>query len=159
MSSGPEHIDGRLEYREAVEQLAGLATRDIALYSPRLPAYSYASEACIDALKRWAIGNDRAQARIIVHEARYAVAEAHRLIHLGLQLSSSFSFRDAPGRMEPFGDILIIDGRHLLKRSLPESSVATLWLDQPIRARAALRDYDKLWEESTPSIEIRRQSL
>lgn len=154
-----EQIDGRSEFRDAVEKLTAQTKEQIALYSPRLPAWLYASEGTIEFLKRWILGCTRARVRIVIHEPRYAVAEPHRLIHLGQQLSSYFEFRDAPTRLEPSGDVLIVDDRHLLQKRMPDSTVASLWMDAPLRAREARREFDKLWEESTPSIEIRSQRL
>lgn len=154
-----EHIDGRADYCTAVEQLFSLATQQIALYSPRLPAYAYASPAAVEQLKQLLTSKPRAQARILVHEPRYAVSESNRLITLGMRLSSSVQFRDAPAHLDPLGDKLIIDGRHALIRPQADSGAATLWLDSPQIAREALAGFDKLWHASSDSTEIRNRTL
>jgi hypothetical protein len=154
-----ERIDGRRDYCAAVERVLALASLHVALYSPRLPGYAYGSRAGVETLKNWLITTPRARTRILVHEPRYAMSEPNRLILLGLRLSSSVSFRDAPSRLEPFGDRLIVDGRHVLIRPQPDSTSATLWLDSPLKAREELMRFDKLWEESTSSIEIRNRTI
>lgn len=154
-----EQVEGRSDYLQAVEALLSQARREVQLYSIALDPALYAGPAAIDLWRQWATVSSRSQARVLVHDAKKAVGRPNPLIHLGLQLSSRFAFRDTPPRHMPVGDMLIVDGRHLLKRAQSDSRTALLHIDAPLAARETLREFDKLWEESLPSAEIRRQTL
>lgn len=159
MSVQARQVNGRSEYLQAVEQLLGLARREIALYSNCLDAALYASPTATEGWRQWATGSSRAQARILVHDAKKAMGLANPLIHLGLHLGSRFSFRDTPVRHQPVGDILIVDRRYLLKCAQPDSRSALLHMDNAAMAREQLREFDKLWDASLPSTEIKQQLL
>ncbi len=158
--SSTELIEGRAAYQNAVTQLIQLAKQDIALYTVRLPALDYANSDTIEALRNWLTSDPgRGDFRILVKDSRAAMSEPNALINLALRMTSYVHFRDLPKNILPVGDMLIVDGRHLLKRPQSDARTATLYLDSPLQAHEELKQFNQWWEEATPSAEIRNRNF
>jgi len=153
-----EIITGRAVYADTVARLFGQAVSRLDLYSVDLNRDLYATPECITALREWLTRQPRAQVRILVHRGQTAMLRGNALVELGLKLTSYVSFRDPAPTQPLMGDMLIIDGRTLLKKPTPDSMQAELHHD-PLAAKLALKEFDEYWNSGEPSQQIRNLHL
>lgn len=158
--AGPQRIEGRAALAEAAVEVASRARREIALLSFELPEAVYGTPEFCDAVKDLVLTAGRhARVRILIQEPRGA-ATGHRLVTLGQHLSTYVAFRQ-PGieHRERRGEYLIADERHLLQRQTPDATEAMLQLDAPPEARAALRQFNEIWDSGEPPPDLQRLYL
>jgi predicted GNAT family N-acyltransferase/CheY-like chemotaxis protein len=142
----------------AVAELLADAKYDAAIYSRDLDAALLDVPATLDALKRIALSGRHAQIRIIVQDARKPLADGHRLIALAQRLPSAIAIRtpvDERDLQYPSA-FLINDRRGYLFRALGSRLEGEGSTYAPGR-HAQLREFfDRVWERSVPSEELRQ---
>ena len=157
---GIELLEGSQAYAaKALEMVAG-AYKEIALLTQELDRRLYGTEAFVAALRKFVLQHEHTRCRILVAHPQRAMGNGSRLIEFGRAMSSRLEFRDVPReRIHVIREeYLVTDGRLLLYRETPETLEIRYYGGSPHLARARLREYDPLWNESTPSQELRRLS-
>ena len=148
------------ENRNAATELARAARMQLALLTPDLEPVIYDNQAFIDAIQQLALRSRYSKIRILVGDPTNAVKSGHRLIELGRHLSSFIEFRrpseQHANRTDAF---MVIDETGLLYRPLSERYEGYFDPDNAFEARAHLRDFDAIWEQSEPEPEFRRLGL
>jgi len=153
----PRPVEDRAAYAEAAADIAGRARRRIDLLSYDLADWAYGTTGFCDGVRDQILGQQRARVRALVHDVRSVAARDNRLLHLLRHVSSFTEIRVlAEHQGDNRDESLIADERHLLERDTPESPTARLCLDMPVRARAARRRFDGLWDAAAPATELRR---
>ena len=152
--ASPTLISGAQAFREALASLATEARMQLSLLSFDLDARTYGDEAFVENVRRFALSHERARVRVLINDTERTMRRAHRLVELGRQLSSRIQFRQLPeehrGLIEEY---LIADERALLSRDRSDALDARLE-SVPLSARLKLREFDPLWEQSTPAREL-----
>jgi hypothetical protein len=148
-------VVGREAQAAAVLQLAQLAYVEIAILSHGFEARLYGADALAERVKQFCLAHERARVRVLVNQPALAMREAHRLIELGRRLPSRMAFRQLDeedrGVVE---DLVIADGRSVLRREAPNQIEARLWIETPLEARLRLKTFDELWERAVPAREF-----
>ncbi len=150
--------DDREQALAAVAALLADASHEVAIYTRDLDAALLDVPATLDALKRIALSGNRAQIRILVHDARKPLADGHRLITLAQRLPSTIEIRtpvDERDLQYPSA-FLVNDRRGYLFRVLGsriEGEGSTYAPGKHAQLRAF---FDQVWERSVPSEELRQ---
>lgn len=156
-----ELLTGQAAFAARATQMVAGARTELALLSQDLERRVYGTEAFADALRHFVLQHSRTRVRVLVNNTQVAIANSPRLIELGRGLSSFVEFREPqPARRQVVREeYLVADGRLLLYRETPEDLEAKYYGTSPHLARLQLKDFDVLWNESTPAQELRKLSL
>lgn len=145
---------------ETLELLAA-ARRELCIYTRDLDAALFDAEPVLDALKRLAIAGRGASIRVIIQEPRVASQRGHRLIALAQRLSSTFAFR-TPVQEEDLqypSAFVLNDARGYYFRTLGNRFEGEAVNYAPGKHAQLLEFFERIWERSEPSEELRQLSL
>jgi hypothetical protein len=150
-----EVIEGAAGFSAKASELIGGALVSVAVLSLGLKRDLYARETVTDALKKFALA-ERTRVRILVADARAATASGNPFLDLARRLPSRIQMRElTPEKREADGpEIIIADGRRMLE--LPEQGrfEAYYYGHAAKRVLEKLKDYETLWDESEPVVEL-----
>ena len=157
--SPPQVLEGSAAFAEAAIGLAEAAVRELCLLSYALDSRCYGGAGFAEAVKRLLLSSERSRLRILVNQPRDALQGgcAH-LLQLAHRVPSRAEIRELTEetQQEWRCERLLADARGLLERRAPESLAAQLWSEAPLEGRRMQKEFDKLWEQSTPASELRR---
>ena len=142
-------------------ELIAAARREFCIYTRDLDAALFDSEPVLDALKRLAIAGRGASIRVIVQEPRVPSQRGHRLIALAQRLSSTFTFR-TPLQEEDLqypSAFVLNDVRGYYFRTLGNRFDGEVVNYAPGKHAQLLELFERVWERSEPSEELRQLSL
>lgn len=150
-------ILGRSAFADAVLELAHAARREMRLLTYDLDRELYGEEAVVEAIKQFLLSSPRARLRVLINDARSPARGGHRLVELGRRLSSRVEFRELPEHERPSrrGELLIVDHSHVLERSSMEALESRYEKDSAALAQARGELFERLWDHSEPSAELR----
>ena len=158
--SEPATVEGLDGY--AATALAGVtdARRELLLQSWDLDPRCYASEAFAEAVKTFVLSGEQVRLKVLLSRTELA-RRGHALVALGRRVPSRIEFREliAERKREHDGELLVADGRALLKRNDPRSLTALWFADAPAECKRAREDFLQLWEESVPAADLRELAL
>ena len=136
-------------------ELAKAARMELAVLSHGFDARLYGAEALVERVKDFCLAHERARVRVLVNQPALAMREAHRFVELGRRLPSRIAFRQLDeedrGVVE---ELIIADGRSVMRRESPDQLEARLWIETPLEARLRLKAFDELWERGVPAREF-----
>jgi len=141
--------------------LIGAARREFCIYTRDLDPALFDTEAALDALKHLAIAGRGATVRVIVQEPRAPSSRGHRLIALAQRLPSTFAFR-TPMQEEDLqypSAFVINDARGYYFRTLGNRFDGEAVNYAPGKHAQLQEFFDRVWERSEPSDELRQLSL
>jgi hypothetical protein len=159
--SSTEILNGRSDCAEAVERLAVMAEREIALFTQQLEPLLYHHRAVCDRFSQLAREQRHARIRILAQNTRGIAAQGHCLIELAQRLSSKVQIRvPATPELQSFSESwMIVDDHSLLRINNPERWKGSLTLHDRRVVREQLEFFDQAWENSEPDIQTRRLGL
>lgn len=147
----PRAVVGLAEAVVAVRGTIERARNELAILSCRFEPALYGDATVVEAFSRLALRHERVRIRILVNAPDQAMRRAHRLVEFARKLTSRIEFRELPedqrGLVE---DWVIADSAAVWRRDNPEQLESRLF-DSPLEARLQLRQFDPLWEMSTPA--------
>lgn len=159
MAEASSTIDDNAGFVKALHELFESARMQLDIYSVYFRRDEYGIEDNVDLLRQWLRSQPRARIRVMVHNGQVAMSRGHAFIEMGLRLTSFVEFRDPAQGSLPVGDMVLVDGRHLLRRPTPDAHIAEYWRDLPLRAQDSQRDFDALWTEGHASQHVRNLYL
>jgi predicted GNAT family N-acyltransferase/CheY-like chemotaxis protein len=153
--------EDRDQARDAIAGLLADARYELAIYTRDLDPLLFDTTAALEAIKRIALSGRHARIRVIVQDARKAVADGHRLIALAQRLPSVIAIRTPVDEqdLQYAAAFLLNDRRGYLFRPLgnrPDGEGSTY---APGRHAQLTALFDQVWERSTPSEELRLLSF
>ncbi|MCO6441215.1 MAG: hypothetical protein J5I81_09035 [Nitrococcus mobilis] len=161
MNTASSTLDSLDAVQQATVELTMSARRELHLYSPDLEPRLYDYPPFLSALRALAVSGGRAaRIHILVRDSAPAVSRGHRLIELARQLTSFIEIRrlaeDSRERLDAF---LVVDRRAVVHRLHWTSYQGTASPDDPVLARALVKEFDALWETASSDPELRRLHL
>lgn len=152
-----EAVVGQAEFLRRAAEMAQAVRKDLAIFSQDLDRRTYGSDEFIEPLKSFLLAHERARLRVLVLSPSAAMKTGHRLVELGRRLSSRIEFRELPPerRETTTQEFIIADEFSLLVRESPDEVEARYYPHAPLLAREQLRNFDTLWQESSPVAEFR----
>jgi predicted GNAT family N-acyltransferase len=154
-------VESREQALTETLQLIAAARREFCIYTRDLDAALFDSEPVLDALKRLALAGRGASIRVIVQEPRVPSQRGHRLIALAQRLPSAFAFR-TPMQEEDLqypSAFVLNDVRGYYFRTLGNRFEGEAVNYVPGKHAQLQELFDRVWERSEPSEELRQLSL
>ena len=161
LPSSAEILSGTADYAARATRMVSEARYELCLLTQELDRRIYGTEIFSEALRRFVLQNDRSRVRVLVNSTQIAVSNSPRLVEFGRTLSTFIEFREllAVRQQTVREEYLIGDGRVLLYRETPQNLEALYYGDSPAVARLRQKEFDTLWQESSPAQELRRLNL
>jgi len=143
-------------YAEAAIDLVRGTRRELRLVSQSLASACY-PEALVDALREFLLSHERSSLRVLLADGRAAARSRSALVALGRQLSSRISFRDAPADavIDFAGERLLSDQEQGLELSAEHGTADAPRMLSKLLTQRCAEQFDRSWEQATPSMELR----
>ncbi len=141
------------------------ASRDsIAVFAPALERTLFNDELLVDALRRFVLGNDHAQVRILILEGGRSLHDCCNLVQVVQRLSSKIELRvvdrsQIRDRQEYHEYFVVTDRRNVVQQHGLAESVFWYYRDAPRRAQVLIDVFEPLWQQALGDPELRRLSL
>lgn len=153
-------LSGKQEFAEAVTDVAGVATRSLAIFTPDLEHGVYDSSRFLEAIKRLVLSRSHARIRVLISDPGRIQHTVNRFLYVGRRLSTFIEFRHLPesyqGRSDAF---LIADDAALVYRAKADRWEGIMDSHEPRVARVYLLQFDEMWQNSEPAGELREFRL
>ncbi|MDX1594718.1 MAG: hypothetical protein R3298_10730 [Gammaproteobacteria bacterium] len=145
---------------DVVDAMASQSRRTLDLFTRDLEPRLYDREPFYQALRQLAISSRNAMIRVLIMDSDRVVKEGHKLIDLGRRLSTYVAFRKVA---EDYRDLpysfLVADVRGYLYRPLAVQYKGEADFHNPYRAKELAREFQDIWEHSSPDPNLRRLHL
>ncbi len=155
-----QNLDERAAFTAAVLDIVQTAKRAIWIGSQRLERDLYGSAEFSDALKKFALSSDFAEARILVREPAAALRESPMLIALARRMRSRVHLRQPANPQGEFDEewVLNDEGAHFYRRQ-PDDRQATFGNQALFETRKHITRFEALWDAAVPSVELRELGI
>ncbi len=148
------------EQQEVALAMASQASEHIFIFSIDMDPAIFNTFEFAEAAARLAREKRQAEVHILVKDSRRAIKEGHRLIALAQRLSSKVQIRNPSHEYkdvnEPF---MVVDGRGVLYRTLPDRFEGTANFNDPLKARELSELFVEMWERATGDPNTRRLGI
>jgi hypothetical protein len=157
----PEIVSGREAFGGKLAELIAGAQMELALLSLRLAQGLYSRMDVLDAVRQFALRSERSRLRILVADARAATAGGNPFLEFARRLPSRVQMRElTPEKREIDGpERLIADRRRMLDLPGQERLESMYYPEPATRVVELSKDFDALWDESEPVIELTGMQL
>lgn len=162
-ADGARHVEvaNHAEACRFVDELAAAARHKLWIYSRDLDRLLYDREPFLEAVRRIALSGRGAEVRILLHDARDAVRDGHRLLHLAARLPTYILLRTPvveEDRQYPSAFLLNDAGGFFLR------PIGSRWEGEgrtasPGHQAGLLNYFNQVWERAEPDPELRRLSV
>jgi predicted GNAT family N-acyltransferase len=154
-------VDDRDQAIATVNELLGLARRELCIYTRDLDPALFDNDAALEHLRRIGIAGPRTSIRVVIQHPQAPLRDGHRLVNLARRLPSVFQFR-VPLNDEDLqypSAFLLTDRRSYYFRVLGSRFEGEAHTYAPGRHAQLLDYFNQVWERSAPSEELRQLSL
>jgi len=143
----------RKEYLEAIEQLLGLAARELRLFDPDLAELGMNAEPRIARLRAFLAASPTRRLYVALHDTDFVTRRCPRLLALLGSYPRQMFIQQTVGEALKAQDCFVIaDDRHLVRRSVAAQPRGVLILDDP-RDCGSIRDrFEEIWESSEATV-------
>jgi len=153
-------LSGKQEFTEAVTEVAGIAARSLAIFTPDLEHGVYDSPRFLDAVKRLVLSRSHARIRVLISYPGRVQHTVNRFLYVGRRLSTFIEFRHLPESCQDRVDaFLIADDSALVYRGKSDRWEGIMDTCEPRMARVYLAQFDQMWQRSESAGEIRELGL
>lgn len=153
-------LSGLGEFAAAATEVAGLARRSLAIFTPDLEHGVYDTRGFLDATKRLVLSRTHARIRVLVSEPGRVQRSGNRFLYVGRRLSTFIEFRHLPESLQGRSDaFLIADRSALVYRTHTERWEGIAATREPRMAAHYLAAFDELWQRSENASEIRELGI
>jgi hypothetical protein len=151
------HLDSSDDNRIVACALAKQSIRSIDIFTRHLDKRIYDDSEFVEAIKQLAVGHSHALIRILVQDSTRAAKQGHRLVNLGLEVTSKIKFH-APSKehSEHNEAFMIVDHTGLVHRRQFDRYDGIACFNDPKQARELQARFDRGWEHSEPDPHLRR---
>jgi hypothetical protein len=152
----PEIVSGREAFAGKLAEMMAQAQSELALLSLQLGRRIYARTEVLEALQQFALRSPRSRLRVLVADARGATTGGNLFLEFARKLPSRIHLRElTPERRETEGpERLIADGRSLLDLPGQERLEATYYPHAAPRVIERIKEFEMLWDEAEPVLEL-----
>ena len=148
-------LSGQGDFADAVAEIAALAARSVAIFTPDLEHGVYDSKAFLEVVKRFVLSRSHARIRVLVSDPERVQLSVNRFLHVGRRLSTFIEFRRLPESFHDRGDaFLVADSAALVYRPRADRWEGVADTRAPRMARRYLGEFDQMWQLSQNAREI-----
>lgn len=152
--AGTRHVvSGKEEFAESVADIAGVAARSLAIFTPDLEHGVYDTRRFLEAVKRLVLSRSHARIRVLITDPGRIQHSVNRFLYVGRRLSTFIEFRHLPESFQHRADaFMIADSSALVYRARAERWEGIADTCEPRMARRYLAEFDQMWQlgENTP---------
>lgn len=149
----PQPLSGQNDFREAIDTVLRLATRDVCIFDYNLDGAGYDTAQRYELLRTFFLSSRAATVRIVVHDPSRLIRYGARLQNLLRQFSANFFIHqtneEAQGVYDPF---MVVDTKHYVRRFHYESPQGVLELHDAATGELLKRRFEEIWGASIPAI-------
>ncbi len=147
--------------QKATVDVAKIAQRGLAIYTPDLEPGIYDHEDFLQVVKRLVLSKRYARVRVLISNPGKAIRNGNRLVTLGRRLNSYIEFRDVQEeyREDHTEAFIIADDTGLMYRADASKWQGMVGLNEPGIARQHLEIFEKIWQVSEYRRELRQLSI
>ena len=161
---GRDHPAIEVDTSEAVSRaclaLFSKAKREIVIMSRDLDPKLFDNAETSLALRQFLLQSRRARLRILVKEPRTVAHKGHRILELTQRLTSFAEIRVPAAEFNNHNTAFVVaDGTGVVYRGLADRYQATVSFNDRLLAQETLRQFDEMWQSSSPAPSLRRISL
>jgi predicted GNAT family N-acyltransferase len=148
-------LSGKREFAAAVAEVAAVASRSLAIFTPDLEHGVYDSKTFLETVKRLVLSRSHARIRVLVSDPGRVQHGVNRFLHFGRRLSTFVEFRRLPESLQDRSDaFLVADGAALVYRARSDRWEGVADTREPRMARLYLGEFDQMWQLSEHAREI-----
>lgn len=148
-------LSGKLEFAEAVADVAALASRSLAIFTPDLEHGVYDTKRFLEIVKRLVLSRSHARIRVLISDPGRVQPSVNRFLYVGRRLSTFIEFRHLPDAFQDHSDaFLVADGVALVYRPKIDRWEGIADTREPRMARRYLGQFDQLWQVSEAAREL-----
>ena len=153
----PYLISSRQENYDVFLDMLKQAHQELIIFSHSFDGQLYDTSEWIEALRQLALNNKHTQTRILIQEMDHLIKNGHRIIELSRRLPTSIEIRKANSRFENVNtNFYVIDQHGVIMRNDAYRYDAKVDYHDPRLARDLLKQFNEMWEQSEPSMEMQR---
>jgi predicted GNAT family N-acyltransferase len=148
-------LSGKRDFAVAVAEVAAVAARSLAIFTPDLEHGVYDSKPFLETVKRLVLSRSHARIRVLVSDPDRVQLSVNRFLHVGRRLSTFIEFRRLAESFQDRGDaFLIADNAALVYRARADRWEGVADTREPRMARRYLGEFDQMWQLSEAAQEI-----
>jgi predicted GNAT family N-acyltransferase len=153
-------VSGKAEFADAVADVAAVAARSLAIFTPDLEHGVYDTRRFLEAVKRLVLSRTHARIRVLISDPGRVQHSLNRFLHVGRRLSTFIEFRHLPESCQDRSDaFMIADQSALVYRARGERWHGIADTFEPRLAQRYLADFDRMWQLSQSAEELRELRL
>ena len=153
----PFLISSRKENYSLLLDMLNQAQQDVVIFSHSLDGQLYDTTEFIEALRQLALNNKHSQSRILIQEMDFLVKNGHRIIELARRLPTSIEIRKVNHQFDHINtSYAIVDRKGIVLRNDAYRYDAKVDFHDPRLAKDLLKQFNEMWEQSEPSMEMQR---
>lgn len=148
-------LSGKREFAAAVAEVAAVAARSLAIFTPDLEHGVYDTKPFLETVKRLVLSRSHARIRVLVSDPDRVQLSVNRFLHVGRRLSTFIEFRRLAESFQERGDaFLVADSAALVYRARADRWEGVADTREPRMARRYLGEFDQMWQHSETAQEI-----
>lgn len=148
-------LSGKREFAAAVADVAAVAARSLAIFTPDLEHGVYDTKPFLATVKRLVLSRSHARIRVLVSDPDRVQLSVNRFLHVGRRLSTFIEFRRLAESFQERGDaFLVADNVALVYRARADRWEGVADTREPRMARRYLGEFDQMWQHSETAQEI-----
>jgi predicted GNAT family N-acyltransferase len=149
-------LSGMREFSAAVTEVASVASRSLAIFTPDLEHGVYDTTSFLEVIKRLVLSRSHARIRVLIGDPGRVQRSVNRFLYVGRRLSSFIEFRHLPEIYQDRSDaFLIADAAALVYRIKADRWEGIADTREPRMARHYLGQFEQMWQLSESAQEIR----
>lgn len=153
-------VSGKPEFADAVAEVAAVASRSLAIFTPDLEHGVYDTPRFLEAVKRLVLSRSHARIRVLISDPGRVQHTLNRFLYVGRRLSTFIEFRHLTDAFQERNDaFMIADSSALVYRGRAERWEGIADTCEPRMARRYLAQFDEMWQRSQSAAEIRELKL
>jgi len=153
-------VSGKQDFADAVADVAAVANRSLAIFTPDLEHGVYDTARFLEAVKRLVLSRSHARIRVLISDPGRIQHSVNRFLHVGRRLSTFIEFRELGETFQARADaFMIADQSALVYRARAERWEGIADTYELRMARRYLGEFDQMWQRSENDAETREFRL
>lgn len=159
-STGSISLDGKDDFRAALDSMAKQATTSIKIFTQELDSEMYDDTDFLKVASDIGRNRKHCDIQVIVKDPNKATKLGHRLVELHRRLPSSIHIHQLPRDfIEETDEFMLVDDIGLIKRYTMGYMQGVCEFKCIPEAQKKARHFDAIWQRSEPCQDLRRLSL
>lgn len=156
-SAKPFLVSSRQDNYDILLEMIKQARHEVVIFSHNLDGQLYDTSEFIDGIRNISLDNSHSMIRILTQELDFIIKHGHRLIELARRLPTSIEIRQANARFDHVNTCFsIVDHKGVILRNDTYRYDAKVDFHDPRMAMELEKQFNEMWEQSEPSMEMHR---